>query len=130
MPNLVSDDLCGLGFPAPAANFLAPLIGAFGTPTLIDGPTISWNVAIAQVAKVTLGGSRTMAAPTNLIDGGCYILRVIQGGSGSNTITWNSVFKWPSATAPTLTTTIGAIDIVSFVSDGTNLYGVAQLAFA
>ena len=71
-----------------------------------------------------------MAAPTNLKDGATYILRVIQDATGTRTITWNSVFKWPGGTAPTLSTGNGAIDIITFVSDGTNLYGTAQLNFS
>ena len=99
------------------------------TQTLTDAATINWNMATSYSAKVTLGDNRTMAAPTNLTDGGTYVLRVIQDGTGSRTITWNAVFKWPSATAPTLTTTAAGIDILTFVSDGTNLYGVWQGAF-
>ena len=102
----------------------------FGTATLTDGATINWNVATAQVAKVTLGGSRTMAAPTNLVDGGTYVLRVIQDATGSRTITWNAVFKWSGGTPPTLTATANGIDVISFTSDGTNLFGVAQTGFA
>lgn len=101
----------------------------FAETTLTDGATINWNVATNQVAKVTLGGNRTMAAPTNLKAGGTYILRVIQDATGSRTITWNAVFKWPGGTAPTLTTTANAIDIITFVSDGTNMNGVAQTDF-
>lgn len=101
----------------------------FGTATLLDAATIAWDVSVAQVARITLGGNRTMAAPTNLVDGGSYILFVLQDASGSRTITWNSVFKWPSAVPPALSTTAGSIDILTFISDGTNLYGVAQQAF-
>jgi hypothetical protein len=90
--------------------------------TLTDDTTINWNTASGQIATVTLGGNRTMAAPTNL-KVGTYILNVIQGSPGSRTLTWNSVFKWPAGVAPTLTTTSGARDIFSFFSDGTNLYG-------
>jgi hypothetical protein len=102
----------------------------FNATTLSDGATISWDAAANQVAGVTLGGNRTMAAPTNLVDGATYILHVIQDGTGSRTLTWNAVFQWPGGTAPTLTTTASARDIVSFISDGTNIYGAAQLAFA
>jgi len=102
----------------------------FGTATLTDASSIAWNMNTQQVAKVTLGGNRTMAAPSNLVDGGTYILRVIQDGSGSRTLAYNAVFKWSGGTAPTLSTAAGAIDILTFISDGTNLYGVAQLAFA
>ena len=90
--------------------------------TLTDAATISWDTSLGQVAYVTLGGNRTMAAPTNL-KVGTYILHVLQDGSGSRTITWNSIFKWPAGVAPVLTTTAGRRDLFSFVCDGTNLYG-------
>lgn len=90
--------------------------------TLTDGVTVSWNTASGQVATVTLGGNRTMAAPSNLKIG-TYILHVVQDATGSRTLTWNSVFKWPAGVAPVLTTTANARDIFSFISDGTNLYG-------
>lgn len=90
--------------------------------TLADGATVNWNVALGQIATVTLGGNRTMAAPTNL-KVGTYILHVYQDGTGSRTLTWNSVFKWTAAVAPPLTSAINSHDVFSFVSDGTNLYG-------
>ena len=89
---------------------------------LTDGPTISWDVSLGSVATVTLGGNRTVAAPTNL-KVGSYILTVIQDGTGSRTLTWNTVFKWPAGVAPVLTTTGNRRDLFSFVCDGTNLYG-------
>jgi len=90
--------------------------------TLTDGVTINWNTDLGRIATVTLGGNRTMAAPTNL-KAGTYILYVIQDATGSRTLTWNSVFKWTAAVAPVLTTTAARRDIMTFVSDGTNLYG-------
>ena len=90
--------------------------------TLTDGATITWNTALGQIATVTLGGNRTMAAPTNL-KVGTYILRVYQDATGSRSLTWNGVFKWTAAVAPVLTTTGSRLDVVSFYSDGTNLYG-------
>ena len=92
-----------------------------GSQTLTDGATISWNANSGSVATVTLGGNRTMAAPSNL-KVGTYVLNVIQDGTGSRTLTWNSVFKWPSSIAPTLTTTAAARDVISCLSDATNLY--------
>ena len=102
----------------------------FNATTLTDGATINWDASVNQVCKVTLAGNRTMAAPTNLVDGGTYALRVIQDATGSRTITWNAIFKWPGGTAPTLTTSANAVDVLTFVSDGTNLYGVSQLNFS
>jgi len=90
--------------------------------TLSYGSTTNWNGALGQIATLTLTGSTTMAAPTNM-QVGTYILTVIQDSTGSRTITWNSVFKWPVGTAPVLTTTASHKDILSFVCDGTNMYG-------
>ena len=89
---------------------------------LTDGATINWDTSLGSVATVTLGGNRTIAAPTNLKIGS-YILHIIQDGSGNRTVTWNSVFKWPAGVAPVLTTTGNRRDLFSFVCDGTNLYG-------
>ena len=91
------------------------------TLTLTDGATINWDTDSGQVATVTLGGNRTVAAPTNLEDGSFYTLEVVQG-TGGQTLSWNAVFKFTSAVAPTLSTAAGAKDYITFRSDGTNLY--------
>jgi hypothetical protein len=95
---------------------------------LTDAATIAWDTATSQVATFTfVSTNRTMGAPTNLKNGAFYALAVIQNG-GSNTLTWNSIFKWASGTAPTLSTAAGAKDYFTFRSDGTNLYqqGISQ----
>ena len=101
----------------------------FEEATLTDAATIAWDVQASPAAKVTLADNRTMGAPSNLKAGATYALRVIQDGTGSRTITWDAVFLWPAATAPTLTTTAAAIDLLMFYCDGTNLYGTSQLAY-
>ena len=98
----------------------------FNATGLTDGATIAWDASINQVCSVTLAGNRTMAAPTNQVDGGFYHITVIQDGSGSRTLTWNAVFKFPSDTAPTLTTTASEQDELTFRSNGTNMYLVGQ----
>ena len=112
----------GTDFVAPgtATNFTAQQY--FGTATLTDGATISWAANTQQVATVTLGGNRTMSAPTGLVSGAFYALNVIQDATGSRTLTWNSVFKWTGGTAPTLSTAANAKDFFVWRSDGTNLY--------
>ena len=96
---------------------------------LTDGATVNWDTALGNMATLTLGGNRTMAAPTNLVPG-TYILKLSQDATGSRTVTWNSVFKWASGTAPTLSTGANAVDILTFYCDGTNLYGTAQKTFS
>ena len=95
---------------------------------LTDAATIAWDTSKGQVATFTfVSTNRTMGAPTNLSNGAFYALAVIQNG-GSNTLSWNSVFKWANGTAPTLSTAAGAKDYFVFRSDGTNLYqqGISQ----
>ena len=91
------------------------------TAILSDAPTIATNCNNGNVFTVTLAGNRTLGAPTNLQNGGTYIWIIKQSG-GSNTLSYNAVFKFPGGTAPTLSTAAGAVDILSGVSDGTNVY--------
>jgi hypothetical protein len=91
--------------------------------TLTDGATVNWNAALGTLATVTLGGNRTIANPSNL-KVGTYMLVIKQDATGSRTATWGTVYKFPVGVAPTLTTTANAIDIISFYSDGTNMFGV------
>ncbi len=90
---------------------------------LTDAATINWDASLGGYGKVTLGGNRTFAAPTNLVDGFQYHLEVVQDGTGSRTITWNAVFVWVGGVAPTLTTTLNKRDIFTFRCDNGKLYG-------
>jgi hypothetical protein len=72
---------------------------------------------------ITLTGNATITMPT-AVSGKSFILLLRQDATGSRTVTWSTV-KWPNGNAPTITTTASKQDILSFVSDGTNWYGVA-----
>jgi len=88
-----------------------------------SGGYVSWDLDKSNVARITLNGDYIVNNPTNMKDGGTYILILKQDSTGGRSITFDSSFKWPGGTAPSLTATANAIDIVSFVSDGTNMYG-------
>jgi len=96
----------------------------FGTTTLSDGANISWDLADNQVSKVTLAGNRTLDNPTNMVDGGTYILRVIQDATGTRTLAYGSAYKFPNGDAPVLSTTAADVDFITFISDGTSMFGV------
>jgi|TARA_B100001094_G_scaffold331758_1_gene401201 hypothetical protein len=98
----------------------------FNATTLTDAASIGWDASVNQVTSVTLTDNRTLAAPTNMVDGGVYTLMAIQDGTGSRTLSYNAVFKFSAATAPTLTTTAAAKDILVFYSDGTNMYEIGR----
>ena len=97
---------------------------------LTDGATISWNVASGAFATVTLGGNRTLANPTNLVAGASYAIKITQDGTGSRTLAYGSVYKWVGGVAPTLSTAASTVDIITFISDGTNMYGSCLKAWA
>ena len=94
--------------------------------TLTDGATITWDVSTSPVAKVTLGGARTISAPTNGATGQFISLAVIQDATGSRTLTWNSVYEFTADTAPTLTTTASKADLFVFRYNGTVWYEMGK----
>ena len=82
--------------------------------TLTDEATITWDAQAKPVTAVTLTANRILAAPTNGIAGAFISLLIIQDAGGTNTLTWNAVFEFPSETAPTLTATGDLADLFVF----------------
>ena len=92
------------------------------TQTLTDAATVTWNMANGNIGLWTIGGNRTLQAPTNAVVG-TSVIRLTQDATGSRTVTWPANFKWSAGSAPVLSTAAAAIDILSFIYDGTNFYG-------
>jgi hypothetical protein len=88
--------------------------------------TVNWNLSTQQGGLLTLNGNvTTFAAPTNQKAGSVYILMVKNTGAFTISATgWNAVFKWPGGTAPATTQGSGKVDILTFISDGSSMYGV------
>jgi hypothetical protein len=82
--------------------------------TLTDAATITWDVQAKPITAVTLTANRIVGAPTNGQAGQFISLLVIQDAGGTNTLTWNAVFEFPSETAPTLTATGDLADLFVF----------------
>lgn len=84
--------------------------------------TVAWNMNSGSIATLVLTDNAAMGAPTNIVAGTRYILRITQDATGSRTLTWNAVYKFPGAIAPVLSSTASAVDIVEFIAvDSTNL---------
>ena len=66
------------------------------------------------ITGVTLTANRILAAPTNGQAGQFISLLIIQDAGGTNTLTWNAVFEFPSDAAPTLTSTGDLADLFVF----------------
>lgn len=104
---------------------------ANGVLALTDGATITWDFAgyYEMLAAVTLGGNRTLAF-SNIVAGCRGTVVVTQDGTGSRTLTLpsGSIVRDTGAGVITLSTAAGAIDLLSFVYDGTHYlwsYGVS-----
>ncbi len=90
--------------------------------TLTDGTNVAWNMASGHMAKLTLGGNRTLDNPTNIPAAGWGFVYIIQG-AGGQTLALGSAYRTPGATgALSLSTGSADIDIVMWVTnDGTNI---------
>lgn len=132
-----------LGTPS-SANLLAALTDETGTglavfnnapaltnPTVTNyvetlysantGTAITIDLTNGTVQNLTLTGNATITMPT-AVAGKSFIIILSQDGTGSRTVTWSTV-SWPSATAPTVTSTASKRDIFSFFSNGTSWFG-------
>lgn len=81
---------------------------------LTDGATITPDFAASNNFSVTLGGNRTLANPTNLAAGQSGIIIITQDATGSRTLAFGSYWKFAAGTAPTLTTTAAAVDVLAY----------------
>ena len=117
---------CGFEDASSGADAAAEVIytaqQTFNDLALTSGTSISWNANTAQVATLALAHNGTVASATNQKAGGVYIMRVTQAAAGK-TLAWSTGYKWPGNTAPTMTVTASAVDIFTFTSDGTYMYG-------
>ena len=100
--------------------------GVVSIGTVTSSSTLSLTNGTVQTATLTASTACTFTMPTATA-GKSFILLLKQAAStGNGTATFTSV-KWGTAGAPTITATAGKMDILTFVSDGTNWYGsIAQ----
>lgn len=87
--------------------------------------TLDFNNGEAQKVTMTASCTFTFSNPQN---GASYVLKLVQGGSGSYTATWPGTVKW-AGSAPTLSTSVGKIDLITFYYDGTSYYGNSSIGY-
>jgi hypothetical protein len=95
---------------------------------LTDASTIAVDMSVGNNFSVTLGGNRTLGNPTNLTAGQSGVIFITQDGTGSRTLAYSSYWDFPAATAPTLTTTANAVDVIVYtVRSSTSIVAQAIL---
>ena len=106
-------------------NYVESVV-AIGTVT--SSNTIALTNGTVQTATLTASTACTFTMPTATA-GKSFILLLKQAAStGNGSATFTGV-KWGTAGAPTISATAGKMDILSFVSDGTNWYGSIAAGF-
>ena len=87
-----------------------------------------WDNSNVQI--LTLSGNTNVSGGTTTMKGGStYTMLVKQSNGGTHTITWDSTYKWEAGSPPTLTIADGSVDIITFICDGTSLYGLIAKDF-
>jgi hypothetical protein len=84
--------------------------------TLTDAASITSDFAKGNNFLVTIGGNRTLAAPSNAVAGQSGSIYIIQDGTGSRTLSYNTVWQFVSATVPTLSTGVGDVDMLVYMT--------------
>lgn len=113
---VVHDGATAGGFPLAGTNYTNVFTkGQAGSiVTLTDGATITPNFSQGNNFKVTLAGNRTLANPTNIVAGQSGVIAVSQDATGSRTLAFGTYWKFKGGTAPTLTTTANATDVIAY----------------
>jgi hypothetical protein len=107
----------------------------FSTLTLTGTNATAPDLSAASLFKLTLTTNAYIPAPTGLPGtntGQTINILAKQDPSAIRTLTWNSAYKFPGGTAPTMTTNASAVDVFSFVTspfDATVLYSVPAQNF-
>ena len=87
---------------------------------LTSASTITPDFAASNNFSVTLGTNATLANPSNLTAGQSGVIAITQDSTGSRTLAFGSKFKFAGGTAPTLTTTASAVDILTYYVESTS----------
>lgn len=81
---------------------------------LTDAATIAVDLSAGINFSLTMINNRTLGNPTNTKDGQSGIIVFTQDGTGSRTLAYSGNWKFAGGTAPVLTTTIAARDILVY----------------
>ena len=104
----------------------------FSPPVILTwGANVSWDLDTQQVAKLTLtGATAQLDNPTNMKDGGTYLIRIIQDATGGRALTFGTAFKWVNGIVPNIPQGANEVMVISFTAGPTNMYGVGQGPFS
>jgi hypothetical protein len=114
-------------------SFINPIIRGY-TEIITSSGTVGASATLSIAAGTVLTATLTSATACTftmpaIVAGKSFLLLLKQPASGTATTATFTGVKWGTNGAPTITPTVGKMDILSFISDGTNWYGTIVQGF-
>ena len=81
---------------------------------LTSASTITPNLADSNNFSLTLDTNATLANPTNIVAGQSGCITITQDSTGSRTLAYGTYWKFVGGTAPTLSTSASAVDVLAY----------------
>lgn len=104
---------------------------AAGYVALTDAATVAVDMSAGFNFSLTLGGNRTLGAPSNTKNGQKGSIVITQDGTGTRTLAYHANWKFAGGTDPTLSTAAGTIDVLFYeIVSSTFIIASLGLAFA
>jgi hypothetical protein len=101
------------------ATFIKQVVG---TPvTLTDAASIALDLSTGTNFVVSLAGNRVLENPTNTLAGQTGHIYIIQDSVGSRTLAFGDAYKFSGGTAPVMSTSINAVDLLVYNVRGTSI---------
>jgi hypothetical protein len=95
----------------------------------ISATNVDTDASLSSNFKTSLTGACTLTNPTNLVAGDVLVWNVTNA-TGTATLAYGNLFKWPGGTVPTLSTGASARDTITGYYNGTTIDAVITQAFA
>ncbi len=89
--------------------------------------SIAVNLALSNNYSHALTENTTLAAPSNAGEGQSGFVFLTQNASAAKTLAFNTFWKFPGGTVPSLTTTLGAVDVLVYSVDPGGASATCQL---
>ena len=96
-------------------------IGSVRALTSTSG-SIAFNLALSNNYSHVLTENTTIANPTNATAGTGGNIKITQHASAAKTLAYGNIWKTLDGTAQTVSTTVGAINVLTFYYDGTYVW--------
>lgn len=111
--NITGNVGIGTSSPTTKLNLFGSASG--GITTLTDNTSIVIDMTSNNNFAITLGGSNTFINPTTMNPGQSGVIWISQDSGGSRAPSWGSYWRFPSNTAPTLSTAANSVDAIVYV---------------